>query len=55
MTVGRPIWLTTVLARGQFGLPRLSLTRFLLNLVLWSAVAVALVFGMLALTLDSTG
>ena len=55
MIVRRPIWLTTVQARGLFGLPGLSLTRFLLSLVLWSAVAVASVFGMLALILDSKG
>ena len=50
-----PNWLTIVLARGLFGLPGFSLTRFLLSLVLWSAVAVASVFGMLALILDSKG
>ena len=47
--------MTIVLVRGLFGLPGLSLTRFLLSLVVWSAVAVAVVLGMLALILDSTG
>lgn len=55
MTMRRPNWLTIVLARGLFGLPGFSLTRFLLSFVLWSVVAVAAVFGMLALILDSTG
>ena len=55
MTVRRPNWLTIILTRGLFGLPGFSLTRFLLSLVIWSAVAVAAVLGMLALILDSTG
>ena len=55
MTVRGPNWPTIVLARGLFGLPGFSLTRFLLSLIIWSAVAVAVVLGMLTLILDSTG
>ena len=54
MTGRRPNWLTIVLARGLSGLPGFSLTSLVLRLVLWSAVAVVVVFGVLALVLDST-
>lgn len=54
MIVRKPNWLTILLARGLFGLPGVSPIRFVLSLVLWSAAAVAVVFGMLVLILDST-
>ena len=55
MTGERPSWLAIVLSRGLLGLPGFSLVRFALSLVLWSVVGVAVVFGMLALILDSAG
>ena len=55
MTERRPDWLTIVLTRGLSGLPGFSLIRFLLSLLLWSVIGVVVVFGMLALILDSAG
>ena len=54
MAVRKPNWLAIVLARGLLGLPGFSLTGFVLSLVLWSVASVAVVFGLLALILDST-
>lgn len=55
MTGNGPDWLAIVLRRGLFGLPGFSPIRFLLGLVFWFVVWVAVGVGMLALILDGTG
>ena len=49
MSERRPNWLTIALARGLFGLPGSSLTRFVLGILLWPLVAVAVVIGIVVL------
>ena len=55
MTGSRADWPAIVLRRGVFGLAGCSPLRFLLDLVLWSVVWVAVAFGMLVLVLDGMG
>ena len=52
MTGNRPDWPAIVLRRGLVGLLGCSPLRFLLDLVLWSVVWIAVAFGMLVLVLD---
>lgn len=55
MTGNRAEWPAIVLRRGVFGLLGCSPVRFLLDLVLWSVVWVAVAFGILVLVLDGMG
>ena len=55
MTGNGADWPAIVLRRGVLGFLGCSPLRFLLDLVLWSVVWVAVAFGMLVLVLDGMG